>query len=381
MNEENQTAPAVIEKGDEQFQAIASFNTTLEPAAVKKTMAAAGAKSADLWQVPVGKLRPLPNFNMRLDSERSKAHIDRLFKSIMANGFYKDKPLTGFVAVDPDNAEENIIYYTDGHHRMEAVELAIKNGKNIDVLPIMIKDKETTINALTISSFHSNNLQEPYTPLETSLLCLRLRQSVPPMETFQIAEALNLTKAYVETLLILARSPKEIRDMVQAGKVSASQAIDLLKKRKDEAQAILEKAVAVKEAAEKKAKEAAEAKAKAAEEAKRKADAAKTSPELTEALERLGPASGPAKETTPVTGTTTATKPASQVEAEKVKPVRVTKADLNPMAKLEAEQLRLAPRLFAEILRMEKAGEIKNMSAELEKILFTIEAATPKAEA
>ena len=54
----------------------------------------------------------------------------------MTCGFYPDKPLTGFVALEDG---EEVIYVTGCHRRHEGVLLAIEEGADVPTAPVVIK--------------------------------------------------------------------------------------------------------------------------------------------------------------------------------------------------------------------------------------------------
>lgn len=105
------------------------FRLELFPGAVKQAMASSHAKSRDLWQVPVANIRIIDGFNVRIRDAKYDEKIDELAKSILAEGFYQDKPLAGYVAKENG---ENVIFVTDGHRRYEATLKAITAGAQIE---------------------------------------------------------------------------------------------------------------------------------------------------------------------------------------------------------------------------------------------------------
>ena len=76
-NEKNPVASAA----ETQFNTLAGFHVDLTPANTKAVMKEAGATSADLWQVPVGEIKEMENFNLRLDTPDYDEHVDVLFRS------------------------------------------------------------------------------------------------------------------------------------------------------------------------------------------------------------------------------------------------------------------------------------------------------------
>ena len=191
---------------------------------VKKAMKFAGAGSSDLWKVPPSQLRRQDGFNVRVPGESYSARVRELADSIKANGFYVDKALTGYVARE---GEDDVIIITDGHTRLAAVELAISEGCEIETVPVITKPSGTSMEDLTVALVTSNN-GAPLKPFEVALVCKRLVNYGMAEET--IANRLGYTLTHVQSLLLLMSAPASIRDMVSSEKISASLAIETLRK-------------------------------------------------------------------------------------------------------------------------------------------------------
>lgn len=201
----------------------------LTPGSVDGAMADAGAqRPRGTYAVPRDKIRVIDGFNIRNAADPEyKAHIRALANSMKANGYMQDKPLAGYVAKDPDTGE-NVIYLTDGHSRLAAVDLANSEGCEFNLLPLVVKPKGTSMEDLTVALYTSNS-GKPLTTFETAMLCKRLLGF--GMTEKQIAERLGFKagKKYVDDLLSLVAAPKELRDMVANGSVGASLAIATIK--------------------------------------------------------------------------------------------------------------------------------------------------------
>jgi ParB family chromosome partitioning protein len=196
---------------------------------IKAAMKDAGASSSDLWMVPIGNIRVLEGFNVRTKNAAYAAHICEIGESILANGYYKDRPLSGFVARE---GEENIIYITDGHSRFEAIAYANERGAEIVAVPVVTKPAGTQIEDLTIGLVVSNSGKE-LTPIEKAAVCKRLIGY--SMDEPTIAKRLGFSPGYVKELLILIAAPKKIRTMVESGEISAANACEAIRKHGDKA--------------------------------------------------------------------------------------------------------------------------------------------------
>lgn len=222
------------------------FETTLAFGGVKRLMSDIKAKSRDLYQVPIELVREIPNFNVRVHDEAYEQHIDDLSLSMVAEGFYQDKPLAGIVV---NEGGKDIIYVTDGYSRRKAVLKANTLGASIATVPMVFKSAATSLEDLTVALVRSNE-GKPLTPFEKGIVCKRLESY--GMERAEIGKRLNLSTVYVGQLLTLMGAPNEIRKLVQAGKLSAENALAAMKKHGAEAVEVLRAANAQAEASGKK---------------------------------------------------------------------------------------------------------------------------------
>jgi ParB/RepB/Spo0J family partition protein len=201
-------------------------------------MQKAHAEKGEMWQVPVDGIHVLDGFNVRIvDTPRAKEAHDELVNSILENGFYQDKPLAGYVAVE--NGEE-IIYITDGHRRFAAVQAAIEAGAPIEKLPVVVKPQAASLEDLTVAMMQSNS-GEPLTMYEQALLVKRLVNY--NMAKDDIAKRLSKTPRHIDNLLVLAGVPAKVRDMIVAEDVSATQALKEMRKNPAKAVQVLSERV------------------------------------------------------------------------------------------------------------------------------------------
>lgn len=214
------------------------FDQSMTAGNVKAAMKDVGAVSADLWQVEPTRLRVLEGFNARVKNEAYTGRVRWIADSIKANGYYKDKPLSGFVAREDD---ENVIYVTGGHRRHEAVLLAISEGVEVPSVPVVIKPKGTGMEDLTVDLIVGNE-GEPLTTYEQAVVCKRL--AAFGWDSKEIARRVGYSTAqYVDGLLALAGAPLPIRKMVIESVISATTAIEAIKKHGDKATDVLLAAV------------------------------------------------------------------------------------------------------------------------------------------
>ncbi|TAL65819.1 MAG: ParB/RepB/Spo0J family partition protein [Burkholderiaceae bacterium] len=209
---------------DRQFQGVLEFQTEIVPASHKTLMNSIVAVKAEMLMVDVNDLRVLDGFNPRIQDERYHAHVRTIADSIKENGYYPDKPLAGYGGLD---GRKPVIYVTDGFCRTAALKLAISEGAPISEVPLVLKDKSTTMEDLTVA-FVVSNKGKNLTPMELAIVCKRLVGFGWTVQ--RIAEKVQITVEYVSQLLTLAGAPRHIREMVQSGEVTAALAIETMRK-------------------------------------------------------------------------------------------------------------------------------------------------------
>jgi len=203
----------------------------------KAAMKSAGARSADLWQVDPRQLQIMPGFNVRQSTPEYEQHIEGITQSIIANGYYPDRPIAGYVARQNG---ENIIYVIDGHTRLEAVMRAIERGHAIEAVPVVIKPSGSSMEDLTVALVTSNT-GRPLSPMEIGLVCKRLLGL--GLDEKSIAQRLGYTRTYIDNLLLLTGASRDVRDLVASGQVSATLAVEELKRDSEKAPERLQQAV------------------------------------------------------------------------------------------------------------------------------------------
>lgn len=212
------------------------FDTMLFPGST--TAGLKDAKRTDLWKVQREKIKVLEGFNVRIRNDDYLAQVRVIADSMKANGFFPDKPIAGFVAEVDGN---NIVYVIDGHTRLDAYDLAMSEGAELQGIPMVIKPKGTSMEDLTVALVVSNNGRQ-LTSYETALVCKRLVHY--GMDEAEVARRIGLSKQHVANLLLLVSAPREIGNLVQEGKVSASLAVATLKTHGSKAIEVLKEGLA-----------------------------------------------------------------------------------------------------------------------------------------
>lgn len=202
----------------------------IAPGAIDKAAKEAGATTAKLYLVPLGKIELIPDFNVRVDSEDYLAHRDMLVESIRANGYDETKPLAGYVGKKDD---KDVIFVTDGHTRLDAVKTFnsdpdLSTEDEITMLPVLVRRDKPSMADLTVS-LHTSNSGRPLTPYELGIVVKRLLTE-EGADKDDIARRLAVTPRYIDDVILLAEAPAKVRNHVLAGEVSSTMAIQELRR-------------------------------------------------------------------------------------------------------------------------------------------------------
>lgn len=226
-------------KIEEQVKTLSEFKDEIVPGAVKLATKEAGASSGDLYSVPYQAIKIRPGYNPRLDTEEYHKGLQELADSIKANGFYRTKAIACVVASENG---KNVLYVEDGHRRYAAFLLAFQQGAEISPdLPVIVLPRGMSAEERLVHMLKSNNDGVRFNALELAILAQRFIAFGKTEK--EAAEAMGFTTTYIKQLLTLASSPKEIRDMVKAGEISPTFAIETVAKHKDKAVAVVKETV------------------------------------------------------------------------------------------------------------------------------------------
>lgn len=203
----------------------ADFQLEVEPGGIKK-IKSENRRADAMSYIDPNKLTVIDGFNVRVRDAAYLAHIRTLADSMKEVGFKIDKPIACYIRKVEDGEDE--ICITDGHSRHEAVLLAIDEGAAIDTVPVvLLPNKGISMADLTVDLVRAN-AGRPLSTYETSIVVKRLTNM--EFEEDEIAEKLGFSRTHVTGLLLLAAAPKPLANLVVAGKVSATTAIDMLRK-------------------------------------------------------------------------------------------------------------------------------------------------------
>lgn len=229
----------------EQGQAIQDFEFNVPASTHRQLMQSTVTTRSNTIKAMVEDIRILPGFNPRLPGPEMDAHIRHIADSILKEGFFEHKPLGGFAGKDGKKA---VIYVFDGECRFRGTQLANEEGAGVEEVPIVLAPEGTDLATLLVSMVRSNNNSKPFTPMELSIICQRMKkegvsEGKEGMSNEAIGERLGFTAEYVRGLLTLSEAPEAIKDMVTQGTVAAALAIDTVRKHGEEASEVLKTAV------------------------------------------------------------------------------------------------------------------------------------------
>ncbi len=202
------------------------FTNTFEPGDIVAASESPEIRTRDMLMVPIDEIHTVANYNIRIHDAAYEAHVERIKNSIMANGFYRHAPLKCYVAKEDG---QNLFYLVGGYSRYEAAKRAIEDGAKLERLPVVLTPKGTSMDDLLIGLDRDND-GKPLSPYERGIIVKRLQAL--DNEEDEIANKLGISTTYVNDLLLLMGSPKELHNMVTSGEVSAGLAMQMLKEHK-----------------------------------------------------------------------------------------------------------------------------------------------------
>lgn len=172
-------------------------------------------------------IRPIKGFNPRIHEAKDAgtgksyaAELEELKNSIQSEGFFLDKPISGYPGVEDG---ENVVYIIDGHRRMEAVQALLDEGMEIGSVPVVLSPANTDPIKLVIQNV-KKNLNRRFTFFETSFQVARLLGI--GKSKADIVELMGLTEVAVQDCLDFIESvPKPIREHVKLGRISGTEAL------------------------------------------------------------------------------------------------------------------------------------------------------------
>lgn len=197
----------------------------------KQMIADKEIKRADAMKVRLEDLHEEPGFNLREEGEDLEQSISDLAEFIAAGG---QAP-----ALEVRPRADGGVWVVDGHRRRRAYLKLDGEGR----LPRA--DGEAWISIVAFTGNDADRVARVITSQEgRKLNDLELAEGCKRLAAFQwspdqIAKAISKTRQRVDQLLILANAPAAVHQMVKAGEVSGSVAVDAVRQHGDEAGKVL----------------------------------------------------------------------------------------------------------------------------------------------
>lgn len=201
------------------------FKIEFEPGNVANlTGEGSDVRERDLLMVPIDRISPVKDFNVRVHDPEYEAHIETIKDKIIREGFHRHLPLKCYVGKEGD---QDLFYLVGGYTRFEAAKRAKAEGANIERLPVVVTPKGVSMKDL-MYGIDTDNDGKNLTPFERAILCKRL-VAMDESED-EIAKGMGISKQYVSDLLSLMAAPRALHNMVTSGEVSARLAMDTIRK-------------------------------------------------------------------------------------------------------------------------------------------------------
>lgn len=180
-------------------------------------------RSDSTYFVDPRKLEVDPAYNIRVRTPDYLAYIRQLADDMKAHGYDPAQPVSAIVA---SRDGEDVLIIRAGNTRREAALLAISEGADFEMIPVIIRPKTDNDIDQTVDLVRSNN-GRPLTTYELAIVVKRLVNK--ELNDAEIGRLLGLTPTYVAGLTLLASVPNKLAMLVVESKVSAAMVIDLVR--------------------------------------------------------------------------------------------------------------------------------------------------------
>jgi ParB family transcriptional regulator, chromosome partitioning protein len=190
-------------------------------------------KRADAMKVRIHDLHEEPGFNLREEGAELDESIAVLADFIAAGGQVP--------ALEVRPREDGGVWIVDGHRRSRAYRKLLEEGR-------AVLDKNGELWIAVVASVAVNNVartvrvmtsdeKRSLSDLERAAGYKRLASW--GLKAAEIAKEVERSRPHVEQMLILANADRDVQDLVRAGKVTASTAIEAVRKHGEKAGALL----------------------------------------------------------------------------------------------------------------------------------------------
>lgn len=209
---------------------------TLTPGNVAEAMKGIKAGETKLALVEIEYITRDPRFDVRVKDDAYWSKVNLLVASYGQTGFWKDKPLAGYVTKDPASGELAILLI-DGNRRMDGIEafnVKAADESKIKRVPMVVFPPATSYYDLLAYVTTAGRTGEQLTPYEQGILARSMLgapgEKGEKFTAVMVANRLDVTERFLSDILALADGPEEIHKMVRAGQVSSTLAITEIRK-------------------------------------------------------------------------------------------------------------------------------------------------------
>lgn len=194
-----------------------------------------GQRGGDAIYLNPDEIEEIEGYNSRsMESDETVAYIRRMADSIKENGILSFPPITV-------RQIDGKIYVYAGHCRRRAFSLAKSEGADFKGILALIVNKNLKDDDMILDILTSND-GLPLKPLEKANAVNRLIRC--GWTTAEISRKLGWSESWITTLIDLLNAPNEVKSMVRNGEVSATLAVDQVRKSKGKATEKLTTAIA-----------------------------------------------------------------------------------------------------------------------------------------
>jgi len=172
-----------------------------------------------------------PGWNVREENEGLALHIRELADSIKEVGVLQ--PLTAYM-------NDGVPTVTDGHCRLLAVKLAISEGAEIAGVPVRLEERYANEADRVLSMLTRNSGRKLTIPEQAEVVRRLLAYN---WSEDMISRKTGSSRQHIGTLIKYLSSPAEVQEMVKNGEVSATTAVNTIRKEGNEAVKTLKEGV------------------------------------------------------------------------------------------------------------------------------------------
>jgi ParB/RepB/Spo0J family partition protein len=172
----------------------------------------------DLYSLSPDDIREENGWNVRVEGDDLDSHIRLLADSIKEIGVLQ--PITVYM-------QGGFAFITDGHCRFQAVKLAISEGAEIKSIPVRTEEK-TANDADRVLSMLTRNSGRSLSMPEQAEVVRRLLAF--GWSSADISKRTGQSRQHLGNLETFLSAPEEVKNLVNAGKVSPTMAITQVRK-------------------------------------------------------------------------------------------------------------------------------------------------------